>query len=70
MNKDEVEKLFRLASLVGTDAKNPKEKLLSFVNQFIEKAYREGLLRAAEKIANGFPYLAQAIRTEAEASDE
>ncbi len=38
MNEKE---LFRLASLVGTDAKNPKEKLLNFLHQELQKARKE-----------------------------
>lgn len=37
MEEFDEKELFRLASLVGTDAKNPEEKLIQFIDSLIEK---------------------------------
>jgi hypothetical protein len=42
--------LMRLASLVGTDAKNPKEKLAKYVAQELERAKKEARIEEQKRL--------------------
>jgi len=50
MEQKQKEKLIRLASLVGTDAKNPEQKLLDYVSQLLQadSVSRDALYIGAE----------------------
>ena len=46
--KEQIE-LIRLASLVGTDAKNPEQKLLDYVSQLLQESNEEAVREFVER---------------------